>query len=60
MCMERRAAGPVESRDRVDRQRITTGWYELPGTGGYEVHEGLITVYRDYFDLATILNKWPS
>jgi limonene-1,2-epoxide hydrolase len=44
----------------VDRHLLPTGWVELPVTGVYEVHDGLITVYRDYFDLATIQSKWPS
>ena len=54
------AAGPLVFLERLDRHRLATGWVELPVTGVYEVHDGLITVYRDCFDLATILNKWPS
>ena len=26
----------------------------------YEVHDGRITYWRDYFDLATIMAHWPS
>jgi len=54
------AVGPLVFLERLDRHRLATGWVELPVTGVYEVHDGLITVYRDYFDLATILSKWPS
>ncbi len=54
------AAGPVVFLERLDRHLVSTGWVELPVTGVYEVHDGLITVYRDYFDAATILSKWPS
>jgi limonene-1,2-epoxide hydrolase len=28
-------------------------------TGVWEIHDGKITVWNDYFDLATILNHWP-
>ena len=52
-------AGPVVFLERLDRHLLATGWVELPVTGVYEVHDGLITVYRDYFDAATILSKWP-
>jgi limonene-1,2-epoxide hydrolase len=54
------ADGPVVISERLDRHRLATGWVELPVTGVYEVHDGLITVWRDYFDAATILGKWPS
>lgn len=54
------AVGPVVFLERLDRHRLATGWVELPVTGVYEVHDGLITVYRDYFDLATIQSKWPQ
>ena len=53
------AVGPLVFLERLDRHLLPTGWVELPVTGVYEVHDGLITVYRDYFDLATILGKWP-
>jgi limonene-1,2-epoxide hydrolase len=33
---------------------------ELPVTGIFEVENGKITLYRDYFDLATIMSKWPQ
>jgi len=54
------AVGPLVFLERLDRHRLATGWVELPVTGVYEVHDGLITVYRDYFDLATIRSKWPT
>lgn len=52
--------GPLVMMERLDRHRLATGWVELPVTGVYEVHGGLITIWRDYFDAATIINKWPS
>ena len=54
------AVGPIVFLERLDRHLLPTGWVNLPVTGVYEVHDGLITVYRDYFDLATIQSKWPS
>jgi hypothetical protein len=30
------------------------GWAELPVVDVLEVHDGLITAWRDYFDLATL------
>lgn len=46
--------------ERLDRHRLATGWVELPVCGVYEVVAGKITVWRDYFDLNTIMSKWPA
>lgn len=54
------AAGPVVFVERLDRHRLADKWVELPVTGVFEVHDGLITHWRDYFDAATILSQWPS
>lgn len=54
------ADGPIVFMERLDRHRLQSGWVELPVTGVWEVHEGLITVWHDYFDAATILTKWPA
>jgi limonene-1,2-epoxide hydrolase len=29
-------------------------------TGVFEVTDGLITHWRDYFDVTTILSQWPT
>jgi limonene-1,2-epoxide hydrolase len=47
-------AGPVVFVERLDRHQLANGWAELPVTGVFEVHGGLITAWRDYFDFATI------
>jgi len=52
--------GPVVFIERVDRHRLATGWVELPVTGVLEAHEGRITLWRDYFDLATLASAWPA
>jgi limonene-1,2-epoxide hydrolase len=54
------AVGPVVVIERLDRHLLATGWVELPVVGVFEVHEGKVTVMRDYFDAATILSKWPA
>lgn len=54
------ADGPLVFMERLDRHLLASGWVELPVTGVLEVHDGLITLYRDYFDLATIMAKWPQ
>ncbi len=48
------ADGPVVFLERLDRHRLANGWAELPVAGVFEVHDGLITKWRDYFDLGTI------
>ena len=54
------ADGPVVFLERLDRHRLADRWVELPVTGVFEVHDGLITLWRDYFDAATILSQWPA
>ena len=54
------AVGNTVFLERLDRHRLESGWVELPVTGVYEVEDGKITVWRDYFDLATIMSKWPT
>ncbi len=53
-------AGPVVFLERLDRHLFGDRWVELPVTGVYEVHDGKITYWRDYFDAATILTQLPN
>jgi limonene-1,2-epoxide hydrolase len=46
--------------ERLDRHRLADKWVELPVTGVFEVHNGLITFWRDYFDTTTIMSQWPT
>ncbi len=46
--------------ERLDRHRLADKWVELPVTGVFEVRDGQIVFWRDYFDAATILTQWPS
>lgn len=54
------ADGPIVMLERLDRHRLADKWVELPVTGVYEVRDSLITYWRDYFDVATIMGEWPT
>jgi limonene-1,2-epoxide hydrolase len=53
-------AGPIVVLERLDRHLFGEKWVELPVTGVFEVHDGHITYWRDYFDTATILSQLPA
>ena len=50
------ASGATVFIERLDRHRLPNGWVELPVTGVFEVHDGRINVWNEYFDLATLMN----
>ena len=54
------STGPVVFVERLDRHRLEKGWIELPVNAVLEVHDGKITVWREYFDLATIMKEMPA
>ncbi len=37
--------------ERVDKFKINDMWIELPVMGTFEVKDGKVTAWRDYFDL---------
>ncbi|MBX3504062.1 MAG: nuclear transport factor 2 family protein [Parvibaculum sp.] len=45
--------------ERLDRHLLESGWVELPVTGIFEVRDGKIALWRDYFDAPTLMSKWP-
>ncbi|MBC8194504.1 MAG: nuclear transport factor 2 family protein [Acidimicrobiia bacterium] len=45
--------GNVVVNERLDRFKIGDGWLELPIAGVFEVVDGKISLWRDYFDMAT-------
>jgi limonene-1,2-epoxide hydrolase len=49
--------GGVVMNERTDRFKMAGGWMELPVAGLFVVHHGLITLWRDYFDLATFQSQ---
>ncbi|HUO90408.1 MAG TPA: limonene-1,2-epoxide hydrolase family protein [Rhizomicrobium sp.] len=60
LILREASAGPIVFIERLDRHRLAKGWVELPVTGVLEVHGGKITVWREYFDLATIMKEMPA
>jgi len=48
--------GDVVFAERLDRTRTTQGNVDLPCVGVFEMADGKIRVWRDYFDLATFMN----
>ena len=52
--------GNIVFIERLDRHRLQDKWVELPVTGVFEVNDGRISVWREYFDAATIMNEWPE
>ena len=52
------ATGNVVMNERVDRFKLEAGWLEIPVVGVFEVgDDGLISLWRDYFDLETFKNN---
>jgi len=49
--------GAVVVNERIDRFHMAHGWLELPVVGVWEVHDGRITLWRDYFDEASYRNQ---
>jgi limonene-1,2-epoxide hydrolase len=45
------AQGEVVMSERVDRFRIGDQWLEIPVVGVFEVSDGKILLWRDYFDV---------
>jgi limonene-1,2-epoxide hydrolase len=49
------ARGEVVIAERVDRTKAGDKSVDLPCTGVFEMEEGRIKVWRDYFDLGTYM-----
>lgn len=47
------AEGALVLNERLDRFLLPSGWVEVPVCGVWEVVDGRIRLWRDYFDLAT-------
>ncbi len=46
--------------ERTDRFLVAGNWVELPVMGAFEVHDGRITAWRDYFDMNQFTQQLPS
>ncbi len=54
------AAGDVVMNARTDRFQLGERWIEVPVAGWFEVSDGRITLWRDYFDEATFRDQMPG
>jgi limonene-1,2-epoxide hydrolase len=50
-------AGNIVMNERTDRFLIGGTWMELPVAGVFELRDGKIALWRDYFDLETIMKQ---
>lgn len=49
--------GNTVVNERLDRFKIGDGWLELPIAGIFEIVDGKISLWRDYFDINTYSNQ---
>ena len=54
------AAGPVVLTERHDVFTFANGVIDLPVMGTFEVRDGKITAWRDYFDLNQFMSQMPQ
>jgi len=47
----------VVMNERLDRFHLGGRWVEVPVAGLFVIEQGLISLWRDYFDLATFRNS---
>jgi len=53
------AAGNVFT-ERTDCFLVKEKWVEVPVMGIFELWDGKITAWRDYFDANQVINQWPE
>ena len=51
------AQGDLVMNERTDRFELNGTWVDLPVAGVFELRDGRIALWRDYFDLPTIMNQ---
>ncbi len=51
------ASDTVVLNERTDRFGKDGKWIDLPVAGVFEVHDGRITLWRDYFDMTTMATQ---
>ncbi len=47
--------GNTVVNERLDRFKIGEGWLELPIAGFFEITDGKISLWRDYFDIGSYM-----
>jgi len=50
------SSGDLVFAERLDRTKTTQGDVDLPCVGVFEMENGKIRVWRDYFDMSTFMN----
>jgi limonene-1,2-epoxide hydrolase len=50
----------VVMTERTDRFTMAGKWVELPVMGAFELRDGRITAWRDYFDMAQFQKQLPG
>ena len=53
-------SGDLVMNERTDRFEMGGKWVDLPVAGVFELRDGRIALWRDYFDLPTIMNEMPT
>ena len=59
-CLRQVEVGNVVINERLDRFKIGDGWLELPIAGIFEVADGQITLWRDYFDMNSYMTQFTA
>lgn len=54
------ATGSIVFNERIDKFHFPHGWVSLPVTGVWEVVDGKITLWRDYFDAGMYVKQMPA
>ena len=52
--------GGVVFTERTDRFKIGGKWVELPVMGSFELRDGKISAWRDYFDMQQFTKQLPT
>jgi limonene-1,2-epoxide hydrolase len=53
-------SGNLVMNERTDRFHVNGKWLELPVAGVFELRDGKIAVWHDYFDLETITKQMSA
>ena len=60
IILKESVAGDFVVTERLDRHRLPDRWVELPVCGLWEIRDGRIAAWREYFDLQTLFRQWPE
>lgn len=53
------SSGPIVFTERIDRMTLAGNPVELPVAGVFELADGKITAWRDYFDMQMLMGAAP-